>query len=109
MRDIEIYGKHFFAFYESKEDKVRRKIDFVLKLVSTEAWVPSKFLRPIVNRPSLYEVRIQCDTNQYRIFCFFESTNKLILLNLIHKKTQKTPKQALDLAQQLKREYYENQ
>lgn len=53
----------------------------------------------------LYEVRVEFESNIYRIFCCFDKGNLIILLNGFQKKTQKTSKKEIDLALKLKEEY----
>ena len=55
----------------------------------------------------LYEIRIEFEGNIYRIFCCFDKGNLVLLFNGFQKKTQKTPKKEIDLAQKLKNEYFE--
>ena len=55
----------------------------------------------------LYEIRIEFEGNIYRIFCCFDKGNLVLLFNGFQKKTQKTPKKEIDLAQKLKEEYFE--
>ena len=45
----------------------------------------------------------------YRIFCFFDKGNLIILLNGFLKKTDKTPKNEIEKAERLKQKYYEEQ
>jgi len=53
---------------------------------------------------------ISWDGKAYRIFCFFEKGNKIILCNDFIKKTQKTPKQEILKAIKIKEKYkYENE
>lgn len=40
-----------------------------------------------------------------RILCFFDDGNLVVLLNCFVKKTQKTPRKEIKLAEKLKREY----
>lgn len=54
----------------------------------------------------LYEIRIQFESNIYRIFCCFDKGNLVVLFNAFQKKTQKTPKGEIDLAIKLKEEYF---
>jgi len=54
----------------------------------------------------LYEIRIELDGNIYRIFCCFDKGNLVVLFNGFQKKTQKTPKQEIDMALKLKDEYF---
>ncbi|MDQ0475667.1 type II toxin-antitoxin system RelE/ParE family toxin [Chryseobacterium sp. MDT2-18] len=55
----------------------------------------------------LYEIRIEYQSNIYRIFCCFDKGNLVILFNAFQKKSQKTPQQELDKAVRLKNEYFE--
>ena len=55
----------------------------------------------------LYEARIQLASNIWRVFCFFDNGKLVILLNGFQKKTQKTPKNELDKALRLMKEYYQ--
>ena len=45
-----------------------------------------------------FAVAIEFESNIYRIFCFFDTGHLVVLLNAFQKKTQKTPKQELELA-----------
>jgi phage-related protein len=51
-------------------------------------------------------VRIQLASNIWRLFCFFDGENLIVLLNGFQKKTQKTPKNEIDKAVKLMKEYY---
>ena len=54
----------------------------------------------------LYEIRIELDSNIYRIFCCFDRGNLVILFNGFQKKTQKTPRNEIELAKKIKKEYF---
>ncbi len=69
--------------------------------------VPRKFLDHITGTNGLYEIRVEVGSNIYRIFCCFDKENLIILFNGFQKKTQKTPKQELELAEKLQKEYFE--
>jgi len=56
----------------------------------------------------LYEARIQLGTDIWRVFCFFDKGKLVILLNGFQKRTQKTPKNEIEKAIVLMKEYYEN-
>ncbi|MCE7054936.1 type II toxin-antitoxin system RelE/ParE family toxin [Algoriphagus sp. AGSA1] len=53
----------------------------------------------------LYEVRVQVGNNIFRIFCFFDEGQLVVLMNGFQKKTQKTPRTEIDKALKIKREY----
>ncbi|SDN03811.1 Phage derived protein Gp49-like [Daejeonella rubra] len=102
-----IFYKHYFQdFYLEQSEKVQEKIEFVFKIVKTVQNVPKKFLEHMTGTDGLYEIRIEYEGNIYRIFCCFDKGNLVLLFNGFQKKTRKTPKKEIDLAQKLKDEYF---
>ena len=107
-RQIGYYENHFIDFYKKQSLVVRKKIDWTLLLLKTTRIVPEKFLKHLTNTDGLYEVRISAGKGIFRIFCFFDDGNLIILLCGFQKKTQKTPVNEIKKAERLKKEYYEN-
>lgn len=105
-RKIAVYGNYFEDFYVKQTQKVKDKIDYVLDLIKYVEQVPIKFLKHIESSDGLYEIRVKTTFTNIRIFCFFDQGNLIILTNCIEKKSQKTPKESLDLAIKLKQEYF---
>ena len=68
--------------------------------------VPQKFLSTINGYDGLYEIRIEYQSNIYRVFCCFDQGRLVVLFNGFQKKTQKTPKEEIDRAMRLKDEYF---
>ena len=102
-----IFYEHFFTdFYLEQTEKLQEKIEYVLKIIRTVQNIPRKFLDHITGTEGLYEIRIEFESNIYRIFCCFDKGNLVVLLNSFQKKTQKTPKKEIDLALKLKDEYF---
>ena len=54
----------------------------------------------------LYEIRVEYQSNIYRIFCCFDEGKLVVLFNGFQKKTQKTPKNELEKAIELMNEYF---
>ena len=54
----------------------------------------------------LYEIRVEVGSNIFRVFSFFDQGKLVILLNGFQKKSVKTPKSEIQLAEKLKKEYY---
>ncbi len=52
-----------------------------------------------------YEIRVQLGSDIFRIFCFFDEGQLVVLANGFQKKTQKTPKQEIEIALKIKEEY----
>ena len=102
-----IFHEHYFTeLYLEQTDKVQEKIDYVFKILRTVQNVPKKFFDHMTGTDGLYEIRIEFESNIYRIFCCFDKGNLVILFNGFQKKSQKTPKKEIDLALKLKDEYF---
>ena len=108
IRNVYVYGTDFWDFYNKQNKKVQNKIDWVIGLVRTLEIIPEKYFKHLTGTDGLYEIRISLGSNIFRIFCFFDEGNLIILLNGFQKKTQKTPKNEIKKGEKLKAEYYEN-
>jgi phage-related protein len=107
-RKIIFYKNHFIEFYQKQDEKVKDKIKYVLELIKQVEKVPKKFLQHLIGTEGLYEIRIEYQSNIYRIFCCSDKGNLVVLFNGFQKKTQKTPNNELEKAVKLKNEYFEN-
>jgi len=105
-RKILFFGDYFLDFYSEQDLKVKEKIDFVLDLIRNVERVPIKFLKYLEGTDGLYEVRVLTNKSNIRIFSFFDEGNLIILINGFIKKTNKTPKNELELGIKLKEEYF---
>lgn len=94
-------------FYIKQNEKVQEKIEYVFKAICIVQNIPKKFFKYITGANGLYEIRIEHESNIYRVFCCFDKGNIVVLFNAFHKKTQKTPNNELKLALKLKREYFD--
>ena len=82
----------------------------MLKSLASLPKIPSKFFKHIEGANGLFELRIYWEGEAYRIFCFFDKGNKIILCNGFIKKDQKTLKQEILKAIKIKEEYrYESE
>ena len=105
-REIIFHENHFIEFYQVQNDKVKEKIKYVLELIKQVEKVPEKFLKHLTNTEGLYEIRIEYQSNIYRIFCCFDKGKLVVLFNAFQKKTQKTPKNEIEKALKLMDEYF---
>ena len=103
---IEFYKDYFTDFYSKQNSKVQEKIEYVFKLVRQTEQIPSRFFTHLKSSDGIYEIRIEYQSNIYRIFCFFDKGKLIVLLNGFQKKTQKTPRKEIELAEKLKKEYF---
>ena len=67
--------------------------------------IPETYLKHIENTDGLFEIRIQQGSDIFRIFCFFDQGQLVVLANGFQKKTQKTPKKEIEMALKIKAEY----
>ncbi len=105
-REIIFHGNHFIEFYLEQNEKVQEKIKYVLELIKQVEKVPENFLKHLTNTNGLYEIRIEYQSNIYRIFCCFDKGKLVVLFNAFQKKTQKTPKKEIEKALKLMEEYF---
>ena len=105
VRTAFYYKNYFFDFYNLQRPRVRNKILKTIKLIEDLRIVPDKFLKHITGTIGLYEIRVKVGSDIFRVFCFFDSDNLIILINGFQKKTQKTPDSEIKKALQLKSEY----
>lgn len=106
-RKIIFHENHFIEFYQKQDEKVKVKIQYVLELIKQVDRVPDKFLKHLTGTDGLYEVRVEYQSNIYRIFCCFDEGKLVILFNGFQKKDQKTPKRELEKALKLMNEYFD--
>lgn len=71
--------------------------------------VPETYLKHIENTDGLYETRVQLGGDIFRIFCFFDKGQLVVLANGFQKKTQKTPRKEIIKAIKIKTEYENEQ
>lgn len=71
--------------------------------------VPGKFFKSIEGIKGLFEIRIEYESNIYRIFCCFDKGNLVVLFNGFQKKSQKTPTKELHKAKKIMDEYFGEQ
>ncbi|MGD8780705.1 MAG: type II toxin-antitoxin system RelE/ParE family toxin [Ignavibacteria bacterium] len=107
-RELYFFKDYFEKFYDRQTKKVQRKILWTLKIIEEIDRVPEVYLKHIENTSELYEIRVQVSNNIYRIFCFFDMDNIVVIGHGFRKKSRKTPKQEIERAEQIKREYYES-
>jgi len=107
-RELYFFKGYFEDFYENQTDKVKKKIIWTLKVIEEIDRIPEIYLKHLKNTTGLYEIRVQVGNNIFRIFCFFDLDNLVVVGHGFQKKTQKTPKQQIERAEQIKKEYYES-
>lgn len=105
QRSIIFYKSYFDSFFKEQKQKVKDKIIWTFDLIEELQRVPEMYLKHIENTDSLFEIRIQHGSDIFRIFCFFDQGQLVVLANGFQKKTQKTPKKEIEKALKIKKEY----
>lgn len=105
VRSVILYKTYFFEFYDKQKQKVKDKIIWTFRVIETQRQVPEDYLKHMEGTDGLYEIRVQQGSDIFRIFCFFDKGNLVVLANGFQKKTQKTPKSEIEKALKIKKEY----
>ena len=110
MRKINFFttesgNKPVQEFLDSLSDKQAEKILWVLRLIREYEKVPRQYLKKMINTDGLWEIRTVQSGNAFRLLGFFDGNELIVLTNGFQKKTQKTPKKEIVLAQKRKKIY----
>ena len=81
-RRITTYGGYFERFIETLSTKELLKLHYIISLLETEDRMPVKFIKFI--RDGLYELRMEYNSNIYRVFFIFDNDQIVVLFNLPH-------------------------
>jgi len=93
-------------FLDSLSGKQAQKVAWVLKLVEELDFVPPKYFQKMVSTDDLWEVRVQAGSDIFRLLGFFDGPSLVVLAHGFQKKTQKTPRPAIRVAEERKRDYF---
>ncbi|HQB77923.1 MAG TPA: type II toxin-antitoxin system RelE/ParE family toxin [Tenuifilaceae bacterium] len=107
LRNILYYKHYYLEFFERLKPEVKKKFNWTLKLIATTERVPSKFFNHMEGTSGIYEIRVEVGTDIFRVFSFFDKGQLVILVNGFQKKTQKTPRKEIELAEKLKKQYFD--
>jgi phage-related protein len=106
-RKIFYYKSYFSDFYNKLDPKVKLKIIWAIGLVRDLERIPSKYFKHVEGTDGLYEIRVSVGNNIFRVFCFFDEGFLVIVLHGFQKKSQKLPKDQIEKALKLIKEYYD--
>jgi phage-related protein len=106
IREIYYFKDYYLDFFNSLDEDVKLKFNWTLQLIATVEKVSKKYLKHLPDTSGLYEVRVEVGSNIYRVFSFFFFFQLVVLMNGFQKKTQKTPKSEIKIAERIKKEYF---
>lgn len=107
-RSLFFFKDYFRDFYQAQTEKVKKKILWTLRVVEDLDQIPETYFKRLTGSDDLYEIRVQVGRDIFRIFCFFDKGNVVVIGHGFTKKTQKTPQSELDRAHKIKADYYES-
>lgn len=107
VRQIIYFKNYFLDFFNGQTEKVKKKIDHVLFVVTVADRIPQKFFDHVTGTDGLYEIRVEFQSNIYRIFCCFDEGKIVVLFSGFQKKSQKTPPTEIEKALKIKNEYFQ--
>jgi len=97
------------TFLDSLSVKEAQKVTWVLMLIEEQEQVSTKYYKQLSNTDGIVEVRVQIAKNHFRLLGFEHKGSLVVLTNGFRKKDQKVPKPEIDLAQQRRKEYLDNE
>lgn len=103
-RKIIAYGDYFNDFISSLREEVAKKFYYVFSILETQERISTKFVKSI--RDGLFELRIEYESNIYRVFFIFDDGQIVVLFNGFQKKTAETPSKEIAKALTIKKAYY---
>lgn len=68
--------------------------------------VPSQYLQKMPGTDDLWEVRVRAGVDIFRLLGFLDGARLVVLSHAFQKKTRKTPRHAIQLANARKRDYF---
>lgn len=106
MKKVIAYKHYFKDFMESLQRDEQLKVKRALTLFSTEDKIPRHFIENMGE--GLYQLRITLLKREARLFFIYDGNTLVVVFNCFIKKQNKTPKQEIEKAKRLIKDYYEN-
>lgn len=95
------------AFLDSLSSRQAQKVVWVMSLIEELDVLPVRYFKKLVNTDDLWEVRVSAGRDIFRLLAFYDGPRVVILAHGFQKKTQKTPRQVIAVAQERKKDYFQ--
>ena len=92
-------------FLDSLSAKQAQKVTWVMDLIEDLDIVPGKYFKKMAGTDDIWEIRVQSGNNIFRILGFIQENNVMVLNHAFQKKTQKTPKKEIAIAEARKKDH----
>ena len=111
MRTVNFYRREsgqcpVVDFLDSLDPKQAAKVTWVLRLIEELNTVPRSYFRKLVDSDDIWEIRVDIARDTFRLLSFFDRSNLVIVVHALAKKTRKTPRSDIRLAEKRKQDYY---
>ena len=106
-RELFFFKNYFKDFYDKQRPKVKKRIIWTLKVIEEVDRIPETYFKHLEGSEGIYEIRVQVGSDIFRIFAFFDKNSLIIIGNGFQKKSQKIPHGQLEMAEKIRKEYYE--
>ena len=93
-------------FLDTLSFRQAQKVVWVLNLIEELDIVPGQYFQKMINTDDLWETRVKIYSNIFRLLGFFDGSKLVVMSHAFQKKAQKTPRQAIRLAEERKRDYF---
>jgi len=92
-------------FLDDLPSKKAQKVVWVLRLIEELNDVPTQYFKKLVGTNALWEARARQGGDAYRLLGFFDGPRLVILTSGFSKKSQKVPREEIELASRRKKDY----
>jgi len=92
-------------FLDSLSAKQAQKVTWVMNLIEDLEIVPVKYFKKMTGTDDIWEIRVQSGNNIFRILGFIKENNLVVLNHAFQKKTQKTPRKEIAIAEARKKDH----
>ena len=93
-------------FIQSQPERTQSKITATLEFIENTDYPPHHIFQKMSGTRDLWEVRVRHDRNIYRLLCFFDGAQLIVITGAFQKKTQKTSRQEIDTAEKRMNDYF---
>ena len=110
MTDIEFYRTASGRcpvedFLDDLTGKQSKKVTWVLRLISDMDQVPAQYWKKLSHTDDIWEARVNFGRDTFRVLGFYADSDHIVLTHGFQKKSQKTPRSEIDVAEQRKKDY----
>ena len=91
-------------FLDSLPAKTARKVVWVLNLAEDLDRIPSRYFCKLADTDGIWEFRVKLGSNIFRIFAFGTVPDHFD--SWFYQKTQKTPREEIQMAESFKKDYF---